>query len=564
MRAPTTPTLIALTILLLATLVPTPATAQDGVQVEVKRLSGTYGPEGWKDINATLGKQLSTSPVPTIPTDATGTYANPYHDPARPHAGPGLNWLGYKLTAHIELQNSEGEPLGSGNYIVDAKLQTATGTIPVKITKLSTNQFRLELDLDGENGKPWPGLSAGGQGELEVDVYRIPDGPATQPQFVGSRSITFDGHRGSATPVGVPFPEAELPGYDDATLTNFTPLLLTPAPPGTPITATVHFPGAANEPARVLLHHGTSVTELARTNTDANGTLQVTFDPADGLSSGADTGLLLLEAHLTGVNRALGSTAVAITATPHRSTVASIQPEDRDIQETSTVQVTVTDPNPNPQNTSRQGVLHLMNGATVFHTTRFDPGSFTQGEHRTARYPASAVREDGYASYQVVAFLFDEANDVYSLATAQRGVRVSPLPGTVQPNERGEFHVRVENLNDNGNAQIDSGLLVTVEVEVEGLPGTAGTVTDQVVVPERGVKTLGFPFTASTAGTHSLQVNATSGEIQQALTSSLRVTEEDSGPLSLDRLRDIPAVGAPALLAALILAGLMATRRPRT
>lgn len=569
MRAPTTPipihrrtTLILATVLLLSALAPITATAQTGIRVETKTLTATYGPEGWKDVNATLGEHLTTSPVPSLPLDATGTYDNPYHDPRRPHQGPATNWLGYKLTARIELQNSNGEPVGgTSNYVVDATIRTATGHVPVKLTKLSENQFRLEADLDGENGRAFPALTAGGQANLEVDVYRIPDGPASNPQYVGSDTIPLQAHRGTATPVGVPFPEEHLPGFDDATPTNYTPLLLTPVAPGTSLTATFRFPGAATEPARVILHHGTTATTVEETNTDANGTLRVTLDPAQGLAAGSDTGLLLLEAHLTGENRALGSTAVALAVTPHHPTVSSVQAETRDVDELSTVKVNVQDPNPNPQNASRHGVLHLLNGASVFHTTRFDPGSFTQGEHRSARYPASAVRDTGYTSYQIVAFLFDERNDLYGLSTATRGVRVTPLPGTVQPTDQAEFHVRVENLNDNGNAQIDSGLLATVHLRVTGLPGTAGTITDQIVVQERGVKVLGFPFTASDPGTHRLTLNATSGEIQQDLTSSVRVTEESSSALGLDRIRDIPAAGPLALLAAALVAGLVARRR---
>lgn len=528
-----------------------------------------YGSESWKDVNATLGQVIAGSPLPAAPGPGeTGVYQNPYSSPAHAHQGPAGNFLGYRLEGTITLRTGDGSaPPSDRNYIVDARVESAAGQVPTRLAKVANDTFQVMADLDGENAHGYPALTLGGEARLQVDVYEDPADPTVDPEIVASDSFLLDVRRGSHDVPTNLFPEAQAPDYMDVGATNYTDLRSGVVHPDTRVEATVTFPGADGERVVARLHRGTATNATVFTgSTGPNGTVDFSFTPSqtDVLGPIDDSGLLVLETHLKGDRRVLGSAPLLLAVTPNPMTVSSVDYEDRSgAQAASTVQVTVQDSNDNLQNNSRRGSLYLVKGTDVVTESSFGPGATGDPTIRTARFPASAVQDPGFTSYSLVALFFDSQDDFYSLATAQRGTSVAVDTEPVAPNTQTRMTVTVGNENDNGNGAADPGLAMTAELEVRGLPGAADVLQDRVIVPEGQVGTAEIPFTPTQAGNHDYTVNVTVGEINVDLVGAVEVREQSffDEVLSEDGPLGTPAPGAGALFAALAAAAVALRRR---
>lgn len=526
-----------------------------------------YGSESWKDVNATIGQITAGSPLSAVPgPDETGVYQNPYSGPDHAHQGPAGNFLGYRLEGKITLRTGDGgAPPSDKNYVVDARIEAASGRIPARLAKVTNDTFQVMADLDGENAHDYPALTLGGEARLLVDVYEDPADPTVSPKVVASDRFLIDVRRGTHDAPTNLFPEAQAPGYMDVGATNYTDLRSGVVHPETRVEATVTFPGADGERAIARLHRGTTDNATVFTGrTGPNGTVDFSFTPSEVLPPTDDSGLLVLDTHLKGNRRVLGSAPLLLAVTPHPMTVSSVNYEDRSsAQGASTVQVTVQDSNENAQNNSRRGTLYLVKGTDVVAESSFGPGGTGDPTVRTARFPASAVQEPGFTSYSLVALFFDGQDDFYSLATAQRGASVSVETEPVEPNTETRMTVTVRNLNDNGNGKADTGLSLTAELEVRGLPGAAEVVQDQIIVDEGQVGTAEIPFTPTEAGNHDYAVNVTAGEIQMDLVGAVEVRDPSffDEILSEDDLLGAPGPGGAALVAALAAAAVALRRR---
>jgi hypothetical protein len=560
---------LLLVVLLVASALAPTAVAEEqdqGLQAVLSESAATYGSESWKDVNATVGQVTSGSPVPAPGPSETGVYSNPYSSPDHAHQQPDGNHLGYRFTGNVTLVTADGgSPPSDKNYYIEAWIEAAAGQVPARLAKVSNDTFEVVADLDGENRHGYPALTFGGSVNLEVEVYEDPADPVADPQVVATETFALENHRGSSDPAGTIFPEAQIPGYTDVGPTNFTELKPSVVDPNERRTATFTFPGADKERITASLYRGTTETPVFTGRTGPNGTVSFPFTPNKALPQAADTGLLVLEAHLEGDQRVLGSQAVALPVSPHPMNVQSIQHEKRSggsLGNASTVQVTVEDSNANPSNNSRRGQLYILKGTDVLEETSYGTGG-SDPALRSARYPASAV--EGYTSYDLVSLFYDDQDNFYSLATAHRGAAATlSIDDPVEPNRQATLEVTVTNENDNGNPSTDPGLVLTGEIKVRNLPGASDVVQDQVIVPEGESRTAEIPHTPVETGTHDFTVNVTADEISLDLVGAVEVQESGvvDDILAEDDLLETPAAGpAPLLVAGAALA--LALRRRR-
>lgn len=560
--------------ILLVTVALVPGVAADGDQAGLRPVladvEASYGSEAWKDVNATIGQITTASGIPPAPgAGETGVYQNPYSSPDHGHQPPAGTYLGYKLDANVTLETADGgSPPSDENYVIGATLGSAAGDVPTRLAKLSNDTFEVVADLDGENRHAYPPLTFGGAVTLDVEVYKNPSDPTVEPQMVASDTFTLDLHRGETDADTTLFSEAATPGYDDVGATNYTGLLADTVHPEDRVTVEYRFPGASEARAKAYLHRGTARTPVATGSTGPNGTFEVAFTPSQALPETDDSGLLVLEAHLTGPSAdtstpVLGSRSILLPVTPHPMTTSAVQYERRDggPGDASTVQVTTRDANDNPGNNSRQGTLYVLKGTDIVTDTSYGPGG--SPEIRTARFPASAVQEPGYTSYRLVSIFYDDQDDFYSIAAANRGADAGLSVDPVEPNRQGVLSVTVRNENDNGNGEPDPGLVLTAEIVVRDLPGADDVVRDQAIVEEGQVGTAEIPFTPTQTGSHDFEVNVTAGEVQIDLVGAVQVQESGvvDDILEQDDLLGAPGPGPAAALAAAGIA--LALRRRR-
>jgi hypothetical protein len=561
-----TPALLLAAFLLLGALAQLPgAGAVGGVTIRVDRLVASYGSEEWKDEPATLGGFFKTSPFPTGTPLYTGTYENPYADPTRPHASPGGpgNYWGYNLTLEVTLASDGGAPIAAGDtgYLVSARIATPRGAIPAKLTKTNATSFRATFDLDGENGKDWPALDPG-EASILVDAFFGGQDPTVAQQKVGSATVPFRFQEVYLDKIGFDVPERVLPSYSDVTRGNFTSFYGKLLAPGEPVRLAVNV-GVPNAETRVVLVNDRRAVPLFEGRSDAQGRVGVQFEPGLALAGGL-SGLLLLEAHLVGDDRAVGNAVVALPVSERQVPITAIQYEGRglggkEVPQLATVLVAAEDRSATPEAASRQGTLLLAKGNAVFDEVRFFPPSFAPGAtRREARFPASAVPET-FSSYNLLAIFLDNANRFYSFATASRGLGLALADAHATRFEQGALPVVVRSFNTNYDATDDPGLSATFMLGATGLPGAK--VYETEVTLEEGVeKTLLVPVGTTDLGEFRITVNATLGDVSIARAAALAV---EPPPGFIDNVLGKVAPGPGPALAALALAAAVALARRR-
>ncbi|MHB8605368.1 MAG: hypothetical protein ACYDCK_08930, partial [Thermoplasmatota archaeon] len=292
---------LLVTCVVLASLVPlasVPAQSTS-VNIAVKAVTATYGPETWKDeAPAAAGiKQGLAPPGPLGGAGPFAVYENPYADPRSPHQGPMQNWWGYRADVDLALVDAAGKdvPPSAGAYFVEAVLRTVVGDIPAKLTKTGATTFRATFDLDGEDGKDFPPLPTTG-GTLRLEAWQAPTAPLGAPQQLGSSRVELDAANVLFDRVAALLPDSIVPGYNDAAPGNFTWVAPNLVDPAKPFNLTFTF-AEHNASAVVSLISGANAREIYNGSTGPMGRVPVAFEPGAALGS-ATNGMLLLEAHL--------------------------------------------------------------------------------------------------------------------------------------------------------------------------------------------------------------------------------------------------------------------------
>lgn len=526
-----------------------------GVTATVTALAMGYGPEAWKDESATLGSLAGQSPVPlpglpALPVGGTGVYANPYASPTVRHGSPipvgPTNWWGYNLTATIEVTDDAGEPV-QGDYALAARLAGA----PAKLRKDSPTSFFAQIDLDGENGRADVPFVAPGTHDLEIDVLQGGAVVASALVPITIVPATFD----RAT---FPFPDANLPGFNDAAAGNVTPFLPTLVEREGAFTGFATL-GRANATAEVLAVAGRAATRIASGMTGPNGRIGFSFEPSTVLGSAA-TGLVILEAHLVGEGATGASAVLALPVSDQPAKVSGVRLEPAGpAAPLTTLAVTASDEGAG----ARRGAVLLTKGTQVLATGEFLPSSFLQGTEREARIRVDDLRKyQGLTSYGVIALLLTENGGFYSFATASRGLAVSATELEISPREQAALLVTVRSLTDNFDTEDDPGLELTVDVRITGLPA-GGSAEQQLTLgeSEEGVFEVPIPAGARREGMYAATIVAIADELAFFHNASIEVRDEPSAIQKV--LSEIPQPGALAALVGVGIAALALGRGRR-
>jgi hypothetical protein len=545
------PRLVPLAALLLLLPACPPADAQATVTARLSGLVAGYGSEAWKDVPP-IGQIAGGIGLPLPNPEALGVYANPYLNATRPHQGPEA-WLGYGLTATLELEDSAGRPAASAGAFVDAHLRTGAGDIPAKLARVTAARFVAELDLDGERGTEFP-VPPPGAAALVVDVYQgaaAPGGVATKLSTAEFPLQVWDAglDRGAFR-----FPEASLPGYADVGAGDAALLQTEALRPSGSLNFTADL-GRADAGAQALAFIGDAALPVAQGRTDARGRFNFTVDAAR-LAGDNGSVLAMVEAHLDGD---AGSLATAPLAVPVSRRVAQVDgftfreggvgAERLPLADVLDVAVSL-EGGERPAGGNVTAVT-LDGGALA--AAPFAPSS---GSTFVASIPATLLRREGLAQFRVVAVFLAQDGALFAIAHAARGYMVTGGHAQAAPFERGELALLVRNFNNNFDAVRDDAMRLVVRVHVEGLPG-GGTREAQATVEESGEARLAVPFSGD-VGDYPVTINATSGELSEGLTGLVVVRPPPSGVLG------VPGADAPiVLLAAFALALAAQVRKHR-
>jgi hypothetical protein len=548
-RPPTVP----LAVLLVLPALAAPADAQSVAPTLVGLVAG-YGLESWKDEAAVPAQSLPGLPVGVPLPSQLGVYDNPYADPARPHQGDKA-WLGYNLTATVELRDAQGTPVSGAGYYIGASVATAEGSVPAKLARLSASRFTAQFDLDGEDGAAFPALGVGAA-RIVVEVYQSTGDPTVVASRLASAEFPLEGLAAGLDRGGFLLREDALPGYADVGPGNLTVVQADLAAPGAPLVLTASL-GAPDSPAEVVAWHRDARVVVAQGTTDALGRLAASFEPGEATAN--RSGLVILEAHLDGSRGRVASAVLAVPVSTHGTRVARYEFQGRQVagqalDAAATLVVHVEDPTAAGER-AVGGTLYLLDsGGQDLGTAMFDAASFapTQAE-RTATLTSSQLPRA--STYRLVGVLTTEDGRLYSLHQAWRGFSLGGGSAQAEPFRRASLPVLLRNFNNNFDDQRDAGMALPVHVRVAGLPGGSGFEGD-LSVEESGEQRLLVPFSGD-AGSYPVVINATSGELAASLEGEVRVARAQGGLLGL------PGFEPLALLAAGLLAGLAQRSRAR-
>ncbi|MBI4393652.1 MAG: hypothetical protein HY556_07660 [Euryarchaeota archaeon] len=548
-------------ILLVASAVLSPPAVSQGVVVPALReLKAGYGSEAWKDEAA----QPTIGGIPTTPV--TGSvppmvYSNPYYDGARPHhAASGVNYVGYNLTAVIDLQDDRGAPpSGPDNYVINASIATTTGVIPAKLTKLSAYQFRAQFDLDGESGKPFPVLLPGSYSmKVEVLLLSTTPDPTIPPTSVSVRPFSVTASGVAIDIPGTFFPEERIKGYTDIGAGNLTLLQTTAVAPSEPVEVTAVFREAAGRLAEIVVQNKDVGRVIKREAADSNGRVIARFQPSE-VTGNANSALLVIEAHLVGDENSLGSSAVAVPVAARPVTTLAYRHEARQIagqglSQAEAIIVQVNDTAPDVQSGSTGGDAFALDASgRIVTSAAFQADSFVSGNARLARLPAEPIRAAGLTTYRVISILY-KGDDFYALTTAQRGFTLSVPVIEPRPRQEAQLNVTLSNYNNNFDVSDDVGLAMTVSLKLVG-PGSK-VFEDVISLRESQQRTIVVPFRSDVAGNVRVSINATSGELEIGRDMLVRVAD----PPQSNGLFDLPTPAYVLGAAAVIAAGLSRRR----
>jgi hypothetical protein len=551
-----------LVVLLMAAAAMSPlAVSQGVVGPSLRELKAGYGSEVWKDEAA----QPIVGGIPNTPV--TGTvppmvYSNPYADSARPHhAASGVNYVGYNLTALVDLQDDRGSPpSGPDNYVINASIATTTGVIPAKLTKLTAYQFRAQFDLDGENGKPFPVLLPGSY-SMKVEVLLL---PTTPDPTIPATSVSVKSFPITASGVAIDipgtfFPEERIKGYTDIGAGNLTLLQTTAVLPSEPVEVTAVFREAAGRLAEIVVQNKDVGRVIKREATDSNGRVIARFQPSE-ITGNANSAMLVVEAHLVGDENSVGSSAVALPVAARPVTTLSYRHEARQVagqglSQAEAVIVQVNDTAPDVQSGSTGGDAFALDASgRVVTSAAFQADSFVSGNARLVRLPAEPIRSAGLTTYRIISMLY-KGDDFYALTTAQRGFTLSVPVIEPRPRQDAQLNITLSNYNNNFDVADDAGLAMSVSLKVVG-PGSK--VFEEVIsLRESQQRTIVVPFRSDAAGNVRVAINATSGEIEIGRDLLVRVAD----PPQPSGFFNLPTPGYLLGAAAVIAAGL-ARRRP--
>lgn len=515
-----------------------------GVTPHLVATAAGYGSEAWKDEPPLGALPLDAAPVP-LPADATGVIANPYANATRLHAGPKA-WLGANLTARVELRDASGRTVATPSQTVDGRLETAAGDIPAKVARTAPGRFVLTLDLDGENGAPFPAAPAG-LARLVVDVLQ-PTTPGSPPTKLATSSFPIDVRAGLVDRVGFRFDDVALPGYGDVGAGNQTAVLEDAAVPGRPLAFAARL-GAPDAPALVTAWRGAEATFQQEARTDAQGRLALDLD-VDRIAGGARSAFVIVEAHLAGLDGVVGSAPIAVPVSAVPSRVAAFAFREGSVQGeplpmANHVVVRVLDAAGAQGDRAAGGNLTVLDrdGRTLA-AVPFQPSADNVHE---AAIPTTLLPPGELTQYRVVALFVGQDGAFHSLAQAVRGYGVIVDPTSVRPFERGQLPILVRNFANNFDDQRDDGMRLVVKVRVEGLPG-GGPHEAQANVEESGEARLLVPFSGD-AGLYTVNVNTTSGELSKAEIATVLVSEPPRGLFGLPGFEPLLALAGLAAAA---------------
>lgn len=546
--------LVLLALLPCLVALPAPAGAQAGVTPHLVSLSAGYGSEAWKDEPAVAGMVVRGLPLPAPPPGALGVYSNPYAN-ATPHQGP-LTWLGYNLTATLELRDAGGRPEASPTYLLAARLETSLGSVPAKLARIGPGRFTAQFDLDGAADASFPAAPPGAA-RILVEVYQSGSDPTVAAARVATAEFTVQVQGASLDRGGFLLAEGALPGYRDVGAGNETLVQAELARPGEGFTVTASL-GIADAPAAIVAWHRSQGSVLAQGRTDAEGRFGASVDSSQ-LTGGNRSGMAIVAAYLDGSKGRLASALLAVPVSSHLTRVVRYLYEDRalpgqDVEAVDTLLVTLEDLSAGMERPVRGTLYALDTSGEELAAVPFEPASFAPTRtDRTARIPALELQSANLTSYRVLALLLTEDGRLYSMAQGVRGYALGGGSALARAFERGELPVVVRNFNNNLDDQRDPGMALPVRVRVEGLPGGGVHETD-ITVEESGEARLAVPFSGD-AGSYNVLVNTTSGELEQQLRGLVRIQAAEQGFLGLP--------GPEAPLAVLLMAGAALAYRRR-
>jgi hypothetical protein len=353
----------------------------------------------------------------------------------------------------------------------------------------------------------------------------------------------------------MPIDEGMLPGYGDVGSGNQTLLEARITPPAEELRLTAAF-GVPNASAAIVAWDGPQPHVLASGNTDEGGFLRASARASELVANGS--GLIVVEAHLTGSAPAFASVTMALVVSSHPTRVVEYAFEPRNLQgqgitAADAVRIVIEDPTAGEQRPVR-GSLHAVDrSGRLLADGAFDPATFgPAGTTRVGRLLVASL-PSALSSYRLVAFLESQDNRVYSMASAMRGYALAGATGTGLELEQGTFPVFVRNLNDNGDDRPDAGLALTVRLRVAGQPGLP--VETDVHVDEAQESRVDVRY-AGAPGTYAILANSSSAELRQDLRGALTIQAPNKGFLGL------PGAEPIALIA--LLGGAALAQRRRT
>lgn len=526
--------------LLVLLLLAVPGLAWDGaaqgprIVPRLAELRAGYGLEAWKD-EPPLAPLAEALPLPLPGEGAFGVYENPYL--GRPHQGP-QPWLGYNLTAILELVDEAGVPLAAPTHVVRARLAWADGEVPAKLARLAPGRFAATFDLDGEADTERPAVPPGPV-DLEVEAYEQAAAPGGADRRVAEATFQLTAAQPRLDVGGFLLGDAAL-GYADIGEGNMTLVRPQLARPGEGVTLVADF-GIPEAAVALTAWHGARGAVLVEGRTDAAGVFAATVDPVQ-LVGGDASGLAIVAAHLTGPGARVGNAVAAVPVSAHVVRIARYAYDAPPVEPLAMLAVGVEDlsaPPPGPAAPAR-GTLYVLDaGGEVGASAPFPPTSFAPGQpEREARLPAQALPREN-TSYRLLALLQTGDNRLYSMAQAVRGFDVSVASVVGAPFTGGELTVVVRNFNTNLDDVEDVGLEFPIHVAIAGLPN--GSYAKDVTVPEAGEVRLRVPFIGD-VGTFPLAVTATGGEFVREASATLRIDPPRSALPGFEALAGIAAL----------------------
>lgn len=212
---------------------------------------------------------------------------------------------------------------------------------------------------------------------------------------------------------------------------------------------------------------------------------------------------------------------------------------------------------------SLAGVSHIELARTTLERTGDDRWIRGAIDHRAfTENPEPIPSPDPVGAYDILAMVYGDDDAFYGLSFARRGVDLATDPVQLVEGRSGELPIRVTSLStDFDDTPGEQDYAMPITVQVTGLPeGRMHTLN--VTLAEGGVQVLRVPLTAPEPGVFTLEVTATSGELQKSLEVALDVMSTEEAAELERKWYDVPATPLPLVALALVaLAAILRARR---